>query len=70
LCANPWAIAYNDEWPVYSENPFKIRLDSSQYLISESGDIIVSDLNRDGLIDYIVSTKENRYGKGTASIGA
>jgi hypothetical protein len=58
------------EWPEYRSNPYKIKLNSSQHEISGRGGIIVSDLNDDGLLDFVVTTKEHDTGKGRAAIGA
>ena len=70
LSTNAWSDTCDGEWPEYGENPFKIKLDSSQHHLSGRGGIIVSDLNGDCLLDYIVSSKENDFGEGRASIGA
>lgn len=59
-----------ENWKEYPQNPFVIKLDKSQNDLSRRGGIIVADLNGDGFLDYLVSTKTGNYGKGKATIGA
>jgi len=59
-----------NEWPVYSQNPFQIKLVPAQNNISGRGGIIASDLTGDNLLDFIVTTQENDMGAGRATLAA
>ena len=73
LCLCPLLLvssAIAQEWPVYESNPFRIPLAAEQRVSSRRGGIIVADLDGDGLLDFLLSTKENDRGPGRATLGA
>ncbi|MFC2076135.1 hypothetical protein ACFLT7_03535 [candidate division KSB1 bacterium] len=58
------------KWPQYTDNPFVIELD--QPPMGQRGGLIVHDLTGDGLLDYVVSQKEEPWEQydSPATIGA
>ncbi|MFQ5707775.1 MAG: PKD domain-containing protein [bacterium] len=60
----------DEKWPQYDSNPFVIPI--PQPSIGDRGGIIVADLDGDGLLDYLVSTKDGPLSSQTsrATIGA
>lgn len=64
-------LLVDDEmWSQYGSNPFIIPI--QQPAVTDRGGIIVSDLDGDGLLDYLVSTKDDPLSSQTsrATIGA
>jgi PKD repeat protein len=60
----------DEKWPEYDTNPFVIT--TPQPHITRRGGIIVSDLDGDGLLDYILTTKDDPFTSESAraTIGA
>lgn len=63
-------VVDDDRWPQYDSNPFVIPL--QQDTLTQRGGIIVADVNNDGLLDYLVSQKDDPMDSQTApaTIGA
>jgi hypothetical protein len=62
-------LTVEDTWPQYEQNPHVIDIDS-RHVVSGRGAIIVHDLNDDGLLDFILSSKENDFESGRATLSA
>jgi rhamnogalacturonan endolyase len=45
------------DWPPYPQNPFVIPI-SGQPFLGNRGGLLIADLNGDGLLDYLITTKD------------
>jgi hypothetical protein len=58
------------EWPEYDQNPHVVSVDEGMPTLAGRGGIIVHDLDGDGLLDFVLASKENDFGAGRAGISA
>jgi hypothetical protein len=57
-------------WPEHAKSPFTFSVDPGMPTLAGRGGIIVFDLTADGLLDYVLTAKENDFGAGRAAISA